>query len=222
MIYSLLENSPACFRLFSRMAQKLKSAVRALVTRNGLSRDTMPIETIERRILVLRGHRVLLDRDLAELYGVPLKRLNEQVKRNLERFPEDFMFRLTTEEGRTVQSVRSQIATLRERRHFRHLPHVFTEHGAVMLANVLKSSAAVHASIQVVRAFVRLRREAVLNRELYAKIESLDRRVGRHDEELRDVLRVLRSLVQAPPPQPKKPIGFLARAADPTATSLRP
>ncbi len=131
MTYSAAENSPACFRLFSRMAQKLKPAVRARAPRNGLSRDTMPIEIIERRILVL---------------------LNEQVKRNLERFPEDFMFCLTAEEGRTVQDVRSQIATLGERQHFRHLPYVFTEHGAVMLANVLKSSGAVHASIQVVRA----------------------------------------------------------------------
>src|SRR5271169_5646346 len=112
--------------------------------------------TIERQILVLRGHRVMLDRDLAEIYGVKLKRLNEQVKRNRDRFPDDFMFQLTLEEGKLVILSRSQIATLKRGENVKYRPHVFTEHGAVMLANVLRSPVAVRASIQVVRAFVNL------------------------------------------------------------------
>jgi hypothetical protein len=101
--------------------------------------------TIERQILVLRGHRVMLDRDLAEIYGVKLKRLNEQVKRNRDRFPDDFMFQLTLEEGKLVILSRSQIATLKRGENVKYRPHVFTEHGAVMLANVLRSPVAVRA-----------------------------------------------------------------------------
>jgi len=97
-------------------------------------------ESIESKIFSLRGHRVMLDRDLAELYGVPLKRLNEQVKRNQERFPADFMFRLTLREARVVLSLRSQFATLKQGQHLKYAPYVFTEHGAVMLANVLKEA----------------------------------------------------------------------------------
>lgn len=170
----------------------------------------MPLGVIERRILVLRGHRVMLDRDLAELYGVPLKRLNEQVKRNLERFPDDFMFRLTIEESREVLKLRSQIATLEEAQHFRYPPYVFTEHGAVMLANVLKSSVAVRASIQVVRAFVRLRRTIAWNKEVVKKLEALEHKVGKHDAELRQVLSILRQLLQPPAAPHKRTIGFLA------------
>src|SRR5208283_3016828 len=103
---------------------------------------------LESRVLFLRRQRVILDADLANLYGVPIKRLNEQVKRNLERFPEDFMFPLTLEEGKSVQLLRSQNATLPSRPHLRYAPHVFTEHGALMLANVLKSTLAARVSIQ--------------------------------------------------------------------------
>lgn len=166
-------------------------------------------EAIERHILVLRGHRVMLDRDLAELYGVPLKRLNEQVKRNQDRFPGDFMFRLTLEEGRAALAVRSQIATLESSGYLRHPPHVFTEHGAVMLANVLRSPVAVQASIQVVRAFVRLRSALAWNSQVAKKVEALERRVGKHDTDLQDVLNILRKLLQPPPAPPKRTIGFL-------------
>ena len=114
----------------------------------------IPLEVIEGKIFVLRGHRVMLDRDLAELYGVETRALNQAVKRNRARFPDDFMFRLTAAETKTALSLRSQIVTLKRGRHIKYLPYVFTEHGAVMLANVLKSAVAVRASIQVVRAFV--------------------------------------------------------------------
>ena len=106
------------------------------------TRDLVSIETIERQIFVLRGHRVMLDRDLAELYGVELKRLNEQVKRNRDRFPDDFMFWLTLEEGKAVILSRSQVATLKRGENIKYQPHAFTEHGAVMLANVLRSPVA--------------------------------------------------------------------------------
>jgi hypothetical protein len=189
--------------LNSKTARPKKAAPRKAVA--GL----ITAEAIERHILVLRGCRVMLDRDLAELYGVPLKRLNEQVKRNQDRFPGDFMFRLTLEEGRAALAVRSQIATLESSGHLRHPPHVFTEHGAVMLANVLKSPVAVQASIQVVRAFVRLRSVLAWNSQVAKKVEALERRVGKHDTDLQDVLNILRKLLQPPPAPPKRTIGFL-------------
>ena len=173
----------------------------------------IPLEAIESRIFVLRGHRVMLDRDLAELYGVELKRLNEQVKRNQERFPADFMFQLTLEEGKAVLALRSQIATLKRGEHLKYAPRVFTEHGAVMLANVLRSAVAVHASIQVVRAFVHLRQLIATNEELVRKIEALERKVGKHDSELQAILAMLRKMFQPPPKapeRPKHPIGFVA------------
>jgi hypothetical protein len=171
--------------------------------------DIVPIEIIERRIFVLRGHRVMLDRDLAELYGVALKRLNEQVKRNRERFPDDFMYQLTLEEGKAVVLSRSQFATLKRGQNVKYRPYVFTEHGAVMLANVLRSRLAIRASIQVVRAFVNLRRMLVTHEGLARKIEALEWRVGKHDAELQEVLRILRKLLEPPPTPPKPPLGFM-------------
>jgi ORF6N domain-containing protein len=184
-------------------AKKLKSAAPP-------STGMTPVEVIERRIFSLRGHRVLLDQDLAKLYGVQLKRLNEQVKRNRDRFPEDFMFQLTLEEGRAVHAVRSQNATLQNpAQHLRFPPYVFTEHGAMMLANVLKSPLAVRASIQVVRAFVRLRRMLAWSNQIAKKVEALERRVGEHDVDLQDLLMTLRKLIEPPPMPPKRQIGFL-------------
>jgi hypothetical protein len=168
--------------------------------------------TLERQILVLRGHRVMLDRDLAEIYGVKLKRLNEQVKRNRDRFPDDFMFQLTLEEGKLVILSRSQIATLKRGENVKYRPHVFTEHGAVMLANVLRSPVAVRASIQVVRAFVNLQRMLATHEDLARKVEAIERRVGKHDGELQDVLRILRTLLEPPPVPPRRRIGFVPLA----------
>jgi ORF6N domain-containing protein len=173
-----------------------------------IARDLVSIETIEQRIFVLRGHRVMLDRDLAELYGVVLKRLNEQVKRNQDRFPDDFMFQLTSEEGKAVTLSRSQIATLKRGENIKYQPYAFTEHGAVMLANVLRSPVAVRASIQVVRAFVNLRRTLATHKDLARKIDAIERLVGKHDVELQDVLRILRKLLEPPPVPHKRPIGF--------------
>ena len=166
-------------------------------------------QVIERQILVLRGHRVMLDRDLSEIYGVELKRLNEQVKRNRSRFPNDFMFQLTLEEGKLVIPSRSQIATLNRGQNVKYRPYVFTEHGAVMLANVLRSRVAVRASIHVVRAFMNLRRMLATHEDLARKVEAVERRLGKHDVELQDVLRILRRLLEPPPIPPRRTIGFV-------------
>lgn len=168
----------------------------------------MPIEVIENKIFVLRGRRVMLDRDLAKLYGAETRVLNQAVIRNSDRFPDDFMFQLTLEEGKAVLLSRSQSVILKRGANIKYRPHVFTEHGAVMLANVLRSAVAVKSSIQVVRAFVHLRQMLAGNHDLARKIEALERKVGKHDTDLQAVLSVLGKLLQQPA-LPRRPIGFL-------------
>lgn len=162
---------------------------------------------IESRILTLRGHRVLLDEDLTRLYEVPARALNQAVKRNGRRFPGDFAFRLTKGE---VQGIRSQIVTA-SRRNVRHLPLAFTEHGALMAANVLRSGRAAAASVLVVRAFVRLRREMGARRDLAEKLAELERRVGGHDDALRSLMAAIRGLLQEPDDPPREKIGFRSK-----------
>jgi hypothetical protein len=159
----------------------------------------IPLERVERSILILRGHRVILDSDLAALYAVPVKRLNEQVKRNIDRFPDDFAFTLTEEEH---DALRSQFATLKTGRggHRKYLPRAFTEHGALMAASVLNSPKAVEMSIMVVRAFVRLRQILASNRQL-------ERRIAAHDKNIVALFQTVRSLM-AVPEKPKRRIGF--------------
>ena len=164
-------------------------------------------ELIERRIHVVRGLRVMLDKDLADLYGVPTKRLNEQVQRNLERFPEDFAFQLTLQE---VANLRSQIATssLSHGGH-RYLPWTFTEHGVAMLTSVLRSPAAVEANIAIIRAFVRMRRLLATPGELVTQLQQLAETVQLHDRQLKAVTDVLTKMMQPPPvPAKKGRIGF--------------
>jgi phage regulator Rha-like protein len=176
------------------------------------SRSLIPAERIERRILLIRGHRVILDEDLAELFGVTTKRLNEQVKRNAERFPEDFMFRLRNSE---TESLRSQIATSNGGRGGRRTrPYAFTEHGAIMAANVLNSPRAVRISVLVVRAFVRLRQVLTTHRELARKLEELENRIGTHDVAIRQLVSAIRELME-PEPVPEK-------REQPTAIGLQP
>jgi hypothetical protein len=176
---------------------------------DGSGQDLIPVELIENKIFVLRGHRVMLDRDLADLYGVETRVLNQAMKRNADRFPEDFMFELDLEEGKAVMALRSQSVTLKRGEHLKYAPHVFTEHGAMMLANVLSSPVAVRASIQVVRAFVRLRQMLSTNEELARKIDALERKAGKHDADLEGILSMLRKLLQPPPVAPKRTIGFV-------------
>ena len=162
---------------------------------------------VEEMIHIIRGQKVMLDSDLAKIYGVSTTRLNEQVKRNQERFPEDFMFRLTREE---FKSLISQIATSKGRGGRRKLPYVFTEHGAVMLASVLNSPAAIEASVQVVRAFVRMRVMVNGVKSLAHKIEDLERKLVDHDEKFAVVFNAIRQLMM-PPDKPQKQIGFKSK-----------
>jgi len=173
---------------------------------------TVPTDRIAQSILILRGHRVILDSELAALYGVSTKRFNEQVRRNRGRFPADFMFQLTLEE---LAVLRSQIATLKGGRgqHRKYLPYAFTEHGAIMAATVLNSPRAVEMSAYVVRAFVHLRDLLSSNRELarrFAELEApLDKKLTQHDQAIAAILSAIRQLMN--PPQPKRrPIGFTA------------
>ena len=170
----------------------------------------IPVEVITGKIFVLRGHRVMLDRDLAKLYRVETRAVNQAVKRNHDRFPEDFMFQLTPEEAKSVLSLRSQIVILKRGQHMKYLPYVFTEHGVVMLANVLKSAVAIRASIQVVRAFVRLRLLLATNQQLARKIEALEKKVGKHDVDLQSILAMLRKLLEPPPLAPRRAFGFVS------------
>ena len=174
--------------------------------------EVISLEVIERRIVALRGHRVLLDRDLATLYGVETRTLNQAVKRNVDRFPADFMFRSTPAEAADNSRSRSQSVILKRGENSKYLPYVFTEHGAVMLANVLKSPSAVRASIQVVRAFVRMRQRMVTHEVLAKQIGKLAVKVGEHDLELQRVFLTLRKMLD-PPKLPKRKIGFLAAGA---------
>jgi hypothetical protein len=168
----------------------------------------VPVEHITRSILVLRGQKVLLDAELAALYGVTTKRLNEQVKRNAERFPEDFLFRLRSDEVEALN--RSHFATgSQKHRDPRFPPYAFTEHGAIMAATVLNSPRAVEMSVYVVRAFVRLRELLASNTALARKLDELERKYQYHDDAIKAILSAIRELMN--PPQPKRrPIGFTA------------
>ena len=169
----------------------------------------IPVERIERSILLIRGRKIMLDADLAKLYGTSTKRLNEQVKRNRDRFPSDFMFQLRKEEW---DSLSSQIATSKTGRGGRRVsPYAFTEHGAIMAANVLNSVRAVQASIQVVRAFIRLRGLLASHGELARRLDALEQK---YDGQFKVVFDALRKLMT--PPEPSVPrMGFhLTRQKD--------
>src|SRR3989442_9441134 len=172
------------------------------------STSPIPIERIEHSIFVVRGHRVMLDRDLAVLYGVTTKRLNEQVKRNRERFPEHFMFQLSLAEAGEVLASRSQIATLKRGQNIKYAPFVFTEHGAVMLASVLNSPVAIQASIAVVEAFIRLRQMLASHVELARKLAALGKK---YDAQFKVVFDAIRELMK-PPESKRQRIGFHAPA----------
>jgi len=160
---------------------------------------------VESRILILRHQKVILDTDLAELYGVPVKRLNEQVKRNRERFPADFMFQLSAKEA---EDLRSQSATSKPQRGGRrYLPYAFTEHGAIMAATVLNSERAVEMSVFVVRAFVRLREMLSTNRELAAKLAELEGRLDTQDASIQNLFEAIKELMIPEEPSRRR-IGF--------------
>ena len=165
----------------------------------------IPLERVEEIILLIRGERVILDTDLAALYGVETRALIQAVKRNRERFPVDFTFQLTREEA---GSLRSQFVISKGRGGRRYAPYAFTEHGAIMAANVLNSERAVQASVQVVRAFVKLRQMLASNAELARKLDELEKK---YDRQFKIVFEAIRQLM-TPAPHKAKPIGFRPKA----------
>jgi hypothetical protein len=168
----------------------------------------LSIGDIAQRIHLIRGQRVVLDADLAAFYGETTKRFNQQVNRNRGRFPEDFMFQLNEEE---FAALRLQFATLKTGRgqHRKYLPHVFTEHGAIMAATLLNSPRATELSVYVVRAFVELRGMLASNRELASKVHALERKVSVHERNIAELVDSMTNLLTTPPAPPKRPIGFV-------------
>lgn len=162
---------------------------------------------VSSKILVLRNQKVILDTDLAELYGVPVKRLNEQLKRNLQRFPPDFLFTLTRAEHQNLKSQNATSSSAHGGR--RYLPHAFTEHGAIMAATVLNSKRAIEMSIFVVRAFVGMRQALAVNQHVVSKLSELEARLDSHDAEIQDLVEAIRELM-APLPANSRRIGFEA------------
>lgn len=172
------------------------------------SRARAPITAsrIEESILLLRGHKVLLDSTLADLYGVQTKVLIQAVKRNRNRFPSDFLFQINNQE---VISLRSQIVTSSWGGR-RYSPFAFTEHGVAMLSSVLNSPRAIRVNIEIMRAFVRLRLMISTNRELAAKLDELEQRVSTHDKAIAGLITAIRELATPAPPKPARRIGFIS------------
>ena len=165
----------------------------------------IPVNSIQRRILLIRGEKIIIDADLAVFYGVPTKRLNEQVKRNKERFPEDFMFQLTAKEKAEVVANCDHLSKLK---YSPALPYAFTEHGTLMAANVLNSPRAVEMSVFIVRAFVQLRQVIAGHKELTNKIAQLERKLTQHDQQIASIIQAIKKLASPTPVPKKRRIGF--------------
>jgi hypothetical protein len=165
------------------------------------------VERIASAIAIIRGHKVLLDTSLAALYGVTVKRLNEQIRRNPTRFPPDFAFRLTAAEHANLRSQNATSSSAHGGR--RYPPYAFTEHGAIMAAAVLNSPVAIEVGVYVVRAFVRLREALASNAEIRRKLDELDRKYSRHDHAVVHILRTLRELTEPHEPASSRRMGFI-------------
>lgn len=176
-----------------------------------MDHEIIPIETIKNKIYYLRGHKVMLDTDLAELYGVETYRLNESVKRNINRFPSDFMFQLTKEEWKVLTSQFARSKAGKGGR--RTLPFAFTENGVAMLSSILNSEQAIFINIQIMRAFTHMREMLITHIELSKKIDELEKKYEVHDEQLQIVFMALKQLIAAPEepepePEEKRKVGF--------------
>jgi phage regulator Rha-like protein len=167
----------------------------------GEMKALIPVEMIEQKILMIRGEKVMLDSDLAELYGVEVKQLKRQVRRNINRFPADFMIQLSKEE---YESLRRHFGTLKRGEHSKYLPYAFTEQGVAMLSSVLNSERAVKVNIEIMRAFVKLRQMLASNTELARKLDAMEKK---YDEQFKVVFDAIRQLM-TPPETKKKKIGF--------------
>ena len=164
----------------------------------------IPDALVLNKILIIRDKKVMIDIDLAELYGVPTKRLNEQVKRNKKRFPEDFMFQLTQVEKEWLIENKEHLNKLK---FSPNLPLAFTEHGAVMLASVLNSERAIEVNIQIVRIFTQIREMLLTNKDILLRIEKIERNTTKNNKEIQHIFEVLKQLIEEPIP-PRKRIGF--------------
>jgi hypothetical protein len=167
--------------------------------------SAIPNARIEQSIFLIRGQKVMLDRDLAALYGVETKVLNKAVRRNLDRFPQDFMFQLSREEA---ESSRFQFGTLKRGKNLKYLPYAFTEQGVAMLSGILRSKQAVQVNVAIMRAFVRLRETLALHKELARKLADLEKRIEGNDASIRSLFEAIRQLMAPPSPPPKPEIGF--------------
>ncbi|RZB30437.1 MAG: hypothetical protein SRB1_02717 [Desulfobacteraceae bacterium Eth-SRB1] len=180
---------------------------------------TVPIESIVNKIVFIRDEKVMLDRDLADLYGVETGALNRAVKRNTERFPEDFMFQATGEEAELLRCQTGISKPGRGGR--RYLPYVFTEQGVAMLSSVLNSKRAIDVNIAIIRAFVQLRKMIASNNKLAQKLAELEQHLESHDEQIQAIFETIRQLM-TPPEKPRKKIGFVVKEKKATYGSLRP
>ena len=171
--------------------------------------ELIPVERIQHSIFLVRSQKVLLDSDLAALYGVPTKVLNQAVRRNYDRFPSDFMVRLTAEEALALLRSRSQSVTLKRGYNIKYMPHAFTEQGVAMLSGVLNSPRAIQVNIAIMRAFVQLRQVLSGHAELARKFAELERRIAGHDTAIQSLFVAIRQLM-APPKKPRREIGFHA------------
>ena len=169
------------------------------------TKTVIPQEVIENKILLIRSKKVMLDKDLAVLYGVQTRTLNQAVKRNVQRFPEDFMFQLTREEAEKL--LRSQFVTLKGGRHYKYLPHAFTENGVAMLSSILNSEGAIEVNVQIMRTFTRLREMLLSHKDLQRKIEEMEKK---YDYQFKVVFDAIKQLLE-PSEKPKKRIGFLTQ-----------
>ena len=176
-----------------------------------MKKELVPVTQIAQSIHFLRGQKVMLDLNLAGLYCVTTKVFNQAVKRNISRFPEDFMFQVSPDEDR---SLRSQIVTLKRGEHRKYRPYAFTEQGVAMLSSVLKSDRPVKVNIAIMRAFVKLRAALETNRDLAEKFAKLDEKVGKHDHEIAAIIDAIRQLT-APPKKSAREIGFHVRESSP-------
>ena len=177
--------------------------------RNAVHRETYAMKRakpLESLILNFRGRKVLIDADLATIYGVETRTLNQAVKRNAERFPEDFIFQLSAAEKSEVITNCDHLARLK---FAKSLPFAFTEHGAIMAASVLNSREAVTMSVYVVRAFIRVREQLVVNAAMFKRLAEIDKTLLQHDSALRDIYHKLLPLLQPPPDPPRRRIGFI-------------
>lgn len=178
-----------------------------------MTKTTFPViheKILADKIYFIRGQKVMIDRDLAELYGVHTKNLNKAVKRNLERFPKDFMFQLTTSE---CSSLRFQFGTLKRGEHSKFLSYVFTEQGVAMLSSVLNSKQAIAVNIQIIRVFTKMRELISSNKEILMKLEQLEKKVGHNSEDIEEIFAVLKSLIN-PEREPRTHVGYKWKKED--------